>query len=93
MSEKERSKHRVESLLNELEQETAILMDREFTRLERMIIERRGRTATHEVVAPIGTAQPSSPRSRFSEISFDVYVCMEGNNEGGMDPEPGELEP
>ena len=56
MSEKERSKQRVESFLNEHEQGTASLTDEEFTRLERMIMERRGRAAAHMVVAPIGTA-------------------------------------
>ena len=56
MSEKERSKQRVESFINELEQGTASLTDEEFTRLERMIMERRGRAAAHVVVAPIDTA-------------------------------------
>ena len=46
----------------------------------------------HASVAPIGTAQPSKPRPRCSEISFDVRVCMEESTERKMDPEPGELE-
>ena len=58
-----------------------------------MIIERRDRAAAYVVVAPIGTAQPSNPRLRCSEISFDVHVCTGSHNKGGMDPEPGELEP
>ena len=54
MSEKERSKQRVESFFNELEQGTASLTDEEFARLERIIMERRGRAAAHVVVAPVG---------------------------------------
>ena len=94
MLEKDRSKQRVENFMNELEQGTANLMDGKFTRLEeRMIIERRGRAAAHVVVAPIGTAQLSNPRSRCSEVSCDVNVCMKGNTKGRMDSEPDELEP
>ena len=92
MSGKVRSKQRVESFLNELEQETASVTDEEFARLERMIRESRGRPAAHVVVAPIDTAQPCNPRSRYSEIPFNVHVCIEEKTEGGMDPEPGELE-
>ena len=76
MSEKERSRQRIESFFNEFEQRTASFTDKEFARLERIIMERRGRAATHAVVAPIGTTQPSNPRWRCSEISFDVHVCM-----------------
>ena len=93
MSEKERSKQRVESFFNELKQGTASLTDKEFTRLECIIIERRGRAVAHVVVASIDTAQPSNPRSRCSQISFDLHVCMEDHNEGGMYLKPGELEP
>ena len=92
MSAKEISKQRVKSFLNELEQGTSSLTDEEFTRLERMIMERRGHAAAHVVVPPIDTAQPCNPRPRCSEILFDVHVCTEENTEGGMDPEPGELE-
>ena len=67
MSEKERSKQRAESLLNELEQETASLTDEDFARLERMIMERRDRAAEHVIAVPSGTAQSSNPRSRCSE--------------------------
>ena len=56
MSEKERSKQRVESFLNELEQGTASLTDKELARFERMIMERRGRAVAHVVVAPVDTA-------------------------------------
>ena len=92
--EKERPKQRVESFLNELEQEISSLKDEELARLERMITEKRSRAAVHVVVALIGTSQPSNSQSRCSEISFDVvHVCMEGNPEGRMDPESGELEP
>ena len=92
MSEKERSKQRFESFLNELKQGTASLMDEEFARLEHMIMERRGRAALYVIVAPIDTAQPCNPRTSCSEISFDVHVCMEGNTQGRMDSEPGQLE-
>ena len=67
-------------------------MDKEFARLKRMIVERRGRDAAHATVAPIDTAQPCSPRWRSSELSFDARVCMERNDEGKMDPERGQLE-
>ena len=73
MSGKVRSKQRVESFLNELEQGIASLTDEEFARVERLIVERRGRAAAHVVVAPIDTAQSCNPRS-CSEISFDVAV-------------------
>ena len=76
MSEKERSGQEVEGFLNELEQGTTSLTDEEFTRLARMIVERRGRAAVYVVGAPIGTAQLPNTRSRCSEISFDVHVCM-----------------
>ena len=92
-SEKERWRKRVENFLNELEQGIASLMEEEFARLERMITERRGRAAAHMVVAPIGTAQPSNPRSRCSEISFDVHACVEGNTDGSADPESEQLGP
>ena len=90
-SEKERSKQRVKSFFNEIEQGTARLTDEEFARLERMIMERRGRAAAHVVVAPIDTAQHCTPRSS-SDISFDVHVYMEGNTQVRMDPKRGQLE-
>ena len=61
ISEKERSKKMVESFFNELEQGTASLTDEEFARLERMIIERRGRAAARVVVAITDTAQSCNP--------------------------------
>ena len=91
ISGKKRSKQRVESFVNELEQGTASLTDEEFATLEPMIRKRRGLAAAHVIVAPIGTAQPCNPRSS-PEISFDVRVYMEENNEGSMDPERGQLE-
>ena len=63
---KKEIKAEVESFLNELEQGTVGLTDEELARLERMIMERRGRAAAHVVVAPIGIAQPSNPQSRCS---------------------------
>ena len=92
MSETERSKQRVESFLNDLEQGTASLTDEEFTRLKHIILERRGRATARMIVAPIGTAQPFNPLSRYSEIPFDVNACMEGNTEGRIDPESEQLE-
>ena len=87
MSGKYRSRQKVESFISELEQRTASLTDEEFSRLRRMIRERRGRAAALVVVTLIDTAQPCNPRSRSSEISFDVRVHIEGDNEGRMDPE------
>ena len=62
MSGKDRSRQRVESFINKLEQGTTSLTDEEFNRLERMIRGRRGRAAAHVVVTSINTAQPCSPR-------------------------------
>ena len=78
--------------INELGQGTASVTDEEFAMLKRMIVERRGRDAAHVTVAPIDTTQPCSHRSRSLEVSFDVCVCMETNNEGRMDPERDQLE-
>ena len=92
MSGKERSKLRVESFINELEQGTASLTDEEFGRLDCMTREKRGRAAVHVVVAPTDTTQPCNPRSS-SEIPFDIRVYMDGTNEGRVDPpERGQLE-
>ena len=91
MPGKYRTRQRVESFINELEQGTPSFTDEEFARLKR-IVERRGGYAAHVVATPINTAQPCSPRSSSSEISFDVRVCMERNDEGRMDPERGQLE-
>ena len=55
LSEKERSKQRVESFLNELEGGTSSFMNEEFARIKR-IIERGDRAAMHATVAPIGAA-------------------------------------
>ena len=61
--------------------------------LKRMIVERRDRDTAHVTVTPIDTAQRCSHRSRCSEVSFDVRICMERNDEGRMDSERGQLEP
>ena len=92
MPEKYRSRQRVGSFFNEIEQGTANLTDKEFARLEQMIMERRHRAAAHVVVAPMDTAQPCNPRSS-SERLFDAHVYMEGNTQGRMDTERGQLEP
>ena len=64
MSGEERSRRRVESFINELEQGKASPTDEEFTRLKHIIMKRRGRAAAHVVVAPSDSAQPYSRRSR-----------------------------
>ena len=92
ISEKDGSKQRVESFFNKLEQGTASFTNQKLARLERIIMEKRGRAAAHVVVAPIDTAQPSNPQLRCSEISFDVHVYMEENIDGKMEPELGQLE-
>ena len=56
MSVKYRSSQRVKSLNNNLGRGTVSITDEEFTRLKRMIVERRGHDATHVTVAPIDTA-------------------------------------
>ena len=84
MSEKERSEQRVEIFPNEIEECT----DEELARFERIIMERRGRAAALAIAALIDTVQPSYPRSRCSEISFDIHVYMEENMEGRTDREP-----
>ena len=92
MSGKDRSRQTVQSFVNELEQGTASLTDEELARLERMIVERRGRAAAHMVVAPIDTTQPCNPQSCSSKSSFDARVYIERNDEGRMDLERGQLE-
>ena len=64
MPGKDRSRQKVESFINKLEQGTAGLTDEEFARLEQMIRERRGHATVHVVVTLIDTAQPCNPRSR-----------------------------
>ena len=84
---KERSRQKVKSFSNELDRGTASFTHVEFAMLKRMIEERQGRDTAHVTVAPIDTVQFCSPRSRSSEISFDVRVCMDRNGEGRVDPE------
>ena len=43
-------------------------------------------------IASIDTALPCSPRSRSSEIPFDVCICMEKNDKGKVHPEQDQLE-
>ena len=50
ISGKKRSKQRVESFINKLEQGTASLTDEEFATLKRMIRKRRGLAAAHVIV-------------------------------------------
>ena len=92
MSGKDGLRQRLKSFIKEIGQGTVSFTDEEFAILKRMVEERRGRDAVHGTVAPIDTALPCSPRSCSSEISFDVRVCMEINDEGRMDPERGQPE-
>ena len=92
MSGKERSRQRVKSFINELNQGTASLTGEEIATLKRMIVERRARDTAHVTVAPIDTPQTCSPQSRSPEMSFDIRPYMERNDEGRMDPERGQLE-
>ena len=72
--------------LNELEGETASLTDEEFTTLESMIRERRGRAAAHVVVTPIHAAQPCNPRSRSLQIKYrSMYMFLYGEKQRGQD--------
>ena len=43
-------------------------------------------------IASIDTALPCRPRSRSSEMPFDVCICMEKNDKGRVDPEQDQLE-
>ena len=85
------SRQKVKSFINELDRGTVSFTDEEFARPKR-IVERRGRDAAHVTVAPVVSAQYCSTRSRSPEISFDIRVCMEKNNEGKMDPERDQLD-
>ena len=91
--EEERAE-RMENVLNNIEGCT----DEELARFERIIMERKhraaGRAAAPAIAALIDTAlaQPSNPRPRCSQISFDVRSCMEESTEGKMNPERRELE-
>ena len=75
LSEKERSKQRVESFLDELEGGIASFTDEEFVRPKRLM-ERRGHTAAYAIVAPIGTTQPSNP-DRAVHKYRSMYVVVE----------------
>ena len=79
MAEKERSKQRVESLLNEIEGCT----DEELERFDSIFVERRGRAAAHVVVAPSGTAQPLTP----NRIAQNIVrcTCLYGGKHRGQD--------
>ena len=68
------------------------LPDEEFAEIKRYV-ERRSREAAQVTVTPVSTAQHCIARSLNPEISSDVYVSMEENDEGTMNPELTELEP
>ena len=93
MSGKDGSMQKAKSfIIDEIGQGTVTFMDEEFTMTKRFV-ERRSRAAAHVTVAPIDTAQYCSPRSLITEISSDVRVCMEKNEEGRMGKESDQLEP
>ena len=92
LSGKDGSSQRAKSFIKEIEQDTMSFTDKEFARIKRFV-ERRGRDAAHVTVESINTALPCSPRSRSSEISSNVRVSLEKNEEGRMDPERDQLEP
>ena len=56
-------------------------------------VERRSREAAQVTVTPVSTAQHCIPRSLNPERPSDVYVNMEGKDEGRVNPELTELEP
>ena len=83
---------RAKRFVDELKPGTVSLSDEEFAILKRFV-EKRDRDAAHVTVAPVDTAQYRSPRSPTPEISSDVRVCIEENEEGVMDPERDQLKP
>ena len=82
---------RAKSFLKEIGQGTVSFTDAEFAILKRFV-ERRGRDAAHVADALVDTALYCSTRSRSPEISSDVHVCMEKNEEGRLDPESDQFE-
>ena len=74
--------------INALEQ--GKVSDEEFAVLKRLV-EKRGREAAQVTVTPVDTVQHCSPCPLDPEASPDGCVKLE-NNEGGMNPERGELE-
>ena len=68
------------------------LPDEELAAIKRYM-ERRSREAAQVTVTPVSTAQPCIPCSLNPETPSDVYVSMEENDEGRMNPELTELEP
>ena len=64
------------------------MSNEEFARIKRFV-ERRSHDAAHVTIS----GQYCSPRSPSPKISFGACVCMEKSEEGGMDPEPDQLEP
>ena len=84
---------RAKRFVDELKQQgTVSLSDEEFAMLKRFV-EKRNRDAAHVTVAPADTTQYRSPRSPSPEISSDVRVCINENEEGIVDPERDQLKP
>ena len=91
MSGKDGSRQKIKSFIKEIGG-TMSFTDEEFIRIKRFV-KRRGRDTVHVAVRSIDTALPCSPRSCSPEISSDVCVSLEKDEEGRMNPEPDQLEP
>ena len=91
MSGRHKSRQKAKSFIDELKQGTTSLTDEKFAMINRLV-ESRERNAAQATVAPADTAQYRSPSSTTPEISSDVRVCIEKNEEGMVNPEPTELE-
>ena len=91
MPVRDRSRHRENSFIHEIEQGAVSFSDDEFTMIK-LFVERRGRDAAQVTVTPVDTIQYCSRRSPCSEIPSDVCVSLEKDEEGKMNPEPDRLE-
>ena len=90
MSGEDGLRQKVRNLISEIEQ--GEVSDEEFAMIKRFV-ERRDHNAAHATIAPADTAQYRSSRSPTPELSSDVRVCMEYNEEGIVDPERDQLKP
>ena len=82
-------RQKVSNLINAVEQ--GKVSDEELAVLKRLV-EKRGREATQVTITPVDTVQHCSPCPLNPETPPYVYMRL-ASNEGGMDPERGELEP
>ena len=83
---------RAKRFIHKPKQGIVSLSDEEFAMLKRFV-DKRDRNAAHMTVAPADATQYRSSRSPTPEISSDVHVCMEENEEGMVDPERDQLKP